>query len=294
MRALLTILVTVALAAGAWWWLAGGAIAVVPPAAAGPAASPPRAPGASIGSSPVRADWDRVQRSLDEIARRLTAIESRLDTLSSAAVSPGASSGRVDAAPAACIDPQQLRRALDEIDQQRLRERYGSMSDAELLAEVQRLQWKSSDVAAADAALQQLLGRNLDSRQRGEALTQLGTLQRQRNDVDAAERTLRGVVDQFGMGDTIGSQAAYQLAWTLGKRDPAAAIGVADALATQAGDAGMRTRARWTAARLAESSGDVARARGDYRALLAEVGGNKEFADVAKDIRYRLEQLDDH
>jgi hypothetical protein len=93
------------------------------------------------------------------------------------------------------------------------------------------------------------------------------------------------------MRDKAGSWAAYQLAWTLRERDPSAALGVADALAQQAGDAGMRTRARWTAARLSEEVGDVARARADYEALLLVCGDGKEFADVAKDIRYRLERL---
>lgn len=290
MRALLTILVTIAAAAVVWLWFAGGAVPVpsardadVPAAVASTATTSP---------APDAVAWQRVQRSLDDIAARLSAIEERLASAAIAPVSKDAANGRVDAAPAVFFDPQQLRRALDEVEQQRLREKYAGVSDADLLAEVQRLQWKNNDPLAAGAALQLLLARDLDPARRGEALTQLGMLQRDRNDVDAAEHTLRGVVDEFGMNGDIGSQAAYQLAWTLGKRDPAAALSVADSLARQAGNANMRTRARWTAARFAESSGDVARARADYRALLVEVADRKELFDVVKDVRYRLELLD--
>jgi hypothetical protein len=226
-----------------------------------------------------------VQRSLAEVSQRLAAIEARL------AASVAAPSARVDAAPATFVDPQQLRRALDEIDAQRQREKFGSMSNQELLAEVGRLQWKDSDVAGADAALQQLLARDLEPQERAQALTQLGMLQRQRHDLDGAEHTLRAVVDEHGMRDKTGAWAGYQLAWTLAERNPVAALGVADAVAQQADSDGMRTRARWTAARMAEMSGDAVRARADYQAILAVVGDDKEFADVAKDIRYRLEQL---
>ncbi|MBL8728142.1 MAG: hypothetical protein JNM25_06910 [Planctomycetes bacterium] len=292
MRALVTILATVAMAAGVWFWFARDGATTVPPA--GGAATATEAalsgPAPAAGAGSERAQWDRVHRQLDLIAERLAALERRVAAAAVAAPEPP----RRDAAPTTVIDAAQLRRALDEIDAQRSQEKYAAMSDQELLAEVGRLQWKSVDLGEAEVALRQLLARDLDADQRANALTQLGMLQRQRKDVAGSERTLQAVVDDRGMRDKAGSWAAYQLAWTMRERDPSAALGVADALAQQAGDAGMRTRARWTAARLAEETGDVARARADYEALLGVCGDSKEFADVAKDIRFRLDRLNGH
>jgi hypothetical protein len=287
MRALLTVLLTVAAAVGAWVWISGGAVVVQPPAAGDADEAAGRGPAVPVGETAARGEWERVHRSLDRILQRLTALEARFD----AAPAPAGMPMRADAAPTTVIDTQQLRRALDEIDQQRAHEKYASMGDKELLAEVGRLQWKGGDLVAADAALRQLLARDLGPDERATARTQLGMLQRQRHDLLGAERTLRAVVDERGMRDKAGGQAAYQLAWTLRERDPAAALGVADALAQQADEVGTRTRARWTAARLAEELGDVARARADYQALLATCGDSKELADVAKDARYRLDRL---
>jgi tetratricopeptide (TPR) repeat protein len=242
-------------------------------------------PAPAAAPSTEEAHWDRVHQQLDLLAQRLAVLEQRL------AAAPASVPLRTEVAPTTVIDTAQLRRSLDEIAAQRAHERYAAMDDQELLAEVGRLQWKGADLAEAEVALRQLLARDLDADQRANALTQLGMLQRQRKDMPGSERTLQAVVDERGMRDKAGSWAAYQLAWTLRERDPSAALGVADALAQQAGDAGMRTRARWTAARLSEEVGDVARARADYEALLLVCGDGKEFADVAKDIRYRLERL---
>ncbi len=290
MRALLTILLTIAVAAGVWFWISGSTLTVQPPIAREPGPATVAAasgPGGSATPRADREDWDRVHRSLDRIVERLSALEARLATAAPNATEPL----RVAAERATVIDTQQLRRSLDEIEAQRTHEKFAAMSNQELLAEVARLQFKGNDLPAAEVALRQLLARDLDADERANAQTQLGMLQRQRNDLHGSEQTLQGVVDARGMRDKTGAWAAYQLAWTMRERDPRAALGVADALAQQAGDEGMRTRARWAAARFCEEVGDVARARADYAALLAVCGDSKEYADVAKDIRYRLEQL---
>lgn len=286
MKPLVTILLAVVAAAAVSAWIASGGTSV--PAApvgeatadgdTGAAAGPPVATAGEPG-------WRRLERAIERLGERIAALEQRL-------AQTGTGPLRVDAAPAtATIDVEQLRRALDQVAAQRQHERFAAFGDAELLHEVQTL-LNGKDLAAADAALRELTARELDGDTRDHASIQLGLLQRQRGEHEAAARTLQAVVDARGMRDKAGAWAGYQLAWTLRERDPAGARHVAERLSTEAADAGTRVRARWTAARFSEELGDVARARADYGTLLAELGDGKEFADVVKDVRWRLSQLD--
>ncbi|MBL9076988.1 MAG: hypothetical protein JNL08_05765 [Planctomycetes bacterium] len=282
MKELVTILTAVAAAAGVSVWLTSGAMAtpvqlpveggVVPSAAAAPAAATP-------------ADWQQVTQALDRLTERIGALEQKLAAGTGAPL-------RMDAAPAApTLDVAWLRQALDEVEAQRTRDRLAAMSDDELRREAQRRQKTGEDLGAAEAALRHLLERSLTPEVRDDVRVQLGVLQRQRGAMAAAESTLREVVDARGMQDATGAWAGYQLAWTLRERDAAAARSVADALALQAADSGLRLRARWTSARCSEDLGDAVRAASDYEQLLAQCADDKELVDVAKDVRWRLEQL---
>ena len=286
MKPLVTILLAVAAAAGVSAWIASGgpSVPVAPVGAAPPGdgAAAPASPAVATAGEP---GWQRLERAIERLGERITALEQRLAQAETGPL-------RVEAAaPTATIDVEQLRRALDQVEAQRQHERFAAFGDAELLHEVQTL-LNGKGLAAADAALRELMARELDGDTRDHASIQLGLLQRQRGEHEAAARTLQAVVDARGMRDKAGAWAGYQLAWTLRERDPAGARHVAERLSTEAADAGTRFRARWTAARFSEELGDVARARADYGALLAELGDGKEFADVVKDVRWRLSQLD--
>lgn len=286
MKPLVTILLAVVAAAGVSAWIASGGPSVpVAPVGETTAGGDAGAPAGLAVATAGEPGWQRLERAIERLGERIAALEQRL-------AQTGTAPQRVDAAPpTATIDVEQLRRALDQVEAQRLHERFAAFGDAELLREVQTL-LNEKDLATADAALRELTARQLDGDTRDHAAIQLGLLQRQRGEHEAAARTLQAVVDARGMRDKAGAWAGYQLAWTLRERDPAGARHVAERLSTEAADAGTRFRARWTAARCSEELGDVARARADYGALLAELGDGKEFADVVKDVRWRLAQLD--
>lgn len=231
-----------------------------------------------------------VQQALDEIARRLAAIETTLQRAPSGEVRvPAAAAG---ASGPVAVDVASLQQALERIEQQKLE----SLSDEALLRSVLPAMKGDGDVDEALRRLQLLLQRPLQPELRAEALVQLGALQRTQgspSSLQASAETLRSVVREQGLGSRFGMDAAYQLIWTASKlQNHAEALSSAEAFASSpVASPFQRAQGRWAAAIVLQASGDRAAARAAYDAWLLQHGDAPENAKMAIDVRERRNKL---
>ncbi len=265
--------------AAVWWFGGSPPSPLVPPESA---ASPE--PASNVASPPT--DIAPVLARLDAMDRRLGRIEDRLDGFA-AAPARIAATGASPSGPVA-VDVDALQRALEGVEQKKR----DAKSDDELLRGA-RVAAKTGDVADGITQLQALLQRPLSPERRAEALLELGMLQRQlgtRESLVESARTLQQLVDANGMDSKVGRGAAYQLVWTCADmKDAARGIALAQAYSQSPGATPyQRVEGRWATAILMQGSGDAARARQEFEALLRDVGDQAEFAKLATDIRQRL------
>jgi hypothetical protein len=206
-------------------------------------------------------------------------------------VAPGAS------APASSEDliseevlERTLERTLDRLEEKRLE----GYSNKDLRAQAQRLMNKDRDLVGARRLLEHLLARDLEPLERVEVLTDRGAAERGLGDHAASERTLREAMHLGGTDTEQGVAAGYHLVWTLSRAEqPGQALRLADDLLAARGlSSTMRPWMRWAGARLALQTGDTARARADYRALLDDVEGNAAYEQIAKDAMTNLAALE--
>lgn len=229
-------------------------------------------------------------KALDEIARRLAAIETTLQRAPSGDVRvPAAAAG---ASGPVAVDVASLQQALERIEQQKLE----SLSDEALWRSVLPAMKGDGDVDEALRRLQLLLQRPLLPELRAEALVQLGALQRTQgspSSLQASAETLRSVVREQGLGSRFGMDAAYQLIWTASKlQNHAEALSSAEAFASSpAASPFQRAQGRWAAAIVLQASGDRAAARAAYDAWLLQHGDAPENAKMAIDVRERRSKL---
>ncbi|MBL8747762.1 MAG: hypothetical protein JNK78_01275 [Planctomycetes bacterium] len=262
------------------WWLGGASPPSVAPSES--AAAPAPAPLVATTTT----DLAPVLGRLDAMDRRLGRIEDRLDGFAATPVRTPVS-GPAPSGPIA-VDVDALQRALEGVEQKKR----DAKSDDELLRGA-RVAAKTGDVADGIAQLQALLQRPLTPDRRAEAMLELGMLQRQlgtRESLAESARTLQQLVDANGMESKVGRGAAYQLVWTCADmKDAARGIALAQAYSqSPSATPYQRVEGRWATAILMQGSGDAARARQEFEALLRDMGDQAEFAKLATDIRQRL------
>jgi tetratricopeptide (TPR) repeat protein len=181
--------------------------------------------------------------------------------------------------------------AIDRAREKQERARLDAMPPAELKASARALLYEQKDAAAARRMLEALLERPLANPERGEALTELGIVHRAAQNLPASEQALQRAIDLTGIDSATGAEAAFQLAWTV-FQDHGRALALFDSSArSQGAPEGLRLCARWNAAKLAQSSGDTARARADFTSLLRDCSDNEAYGYILEDVQARLKGM---
>ncbi|MCU0865535.1 MAG: hypothetical protein MUC36_17255 [Planctomycetes bacterium] len=269
-------------AASTGWLVAQLDRGAMPPAVAG-ADAPRDHPAVETGSpAPPR---PAATEGLGNIARRLEALEGKIDALTAAV----RSSGERVPIEAATIDENALTTALVRAETRREQQRIEAMSDGELLDEARRLTQKGGAPATAVGLLEQLLARTLEPAQRVEAMTELGMAQRER-DPARSIATLQSAIELAGADSPAGAWASFQLIWSAQRQgDHALALGAAEmALRNPGLNAKLRLNARWALASAAIEVGDLNRARSELQCLRDTGGSDPELTKLTADLERRL------
>lgn len=269
-------------AASTGWLVAQLDRGAMPPAVVGADATRDKPATETRSPAPPR---PAATEDLGNIARRLEALEGKIDALTAAVQSSG------DRVPVqnASIDENALATAIERAETRREQQRIEAMSDSELLAEASRLGHKGEDPATAARLLEQLLARSLQPAQRVEAMTQLGMAQREADPAKSIA-TLQSAVALAGADSQAGAWASFQLIWSAQRQgDHALALGAAEAALRSPGlHAKMRPNARWALASAAIEVGDLNRARSELQSLREAHGSDPELAKITADLERRL------
>jgi tetratricopeptide (TPR) repeat protein len=249
-----------------------------------------------------------------EVLARLDGIERRLDALGKAVnaapvrLSEGpALEGRAppsagDDAPVApatsdqplAVSDDALERVVERLEKKKQEQRFAKMSTEQMLAEARRLRDRQRDMNGAREVLEHLLTRDLENEERAKALLDLGAVHRGTQEYEQSERRLREAMRVAGDDSETGVQAGYQLIWTFSRaKQPERGLAMADHLLKSRGTTEQfRPWMRWAAARMAMDSGDKARARTDYRALLEDFKGKAAYKAILSDAARSLKELE--
>jgi len=298
-------------------WLAaflGAAIVGVAWSLAGGGAETRQDDGIASGVPPIvldHGDQRAVLARLDGIERRLDALGKAVNAEPVRAAegpllqgrAPGAaapasegSSAQGDAA-ALAVSDEALERVVERLEKKKQDQRFARMSDEQMIAEARRLRDRERDLNGAREVLEHLLTRDLDGEERARALMDLGAVHRGTGEYERSESRLREAMRLAGEDSEVGVQAGYQLIWTYSQaKEPARGLAMADhllqAAPTSPTSRGMRPWIRWAAARMALDSGDKARARTEFRALLEDFKDSKQHAQIKADATRILKELE--
>jgi hypothetical protein len=255
------------------------------------------------------------------VLARLDGIERRLDALATAvgarpaqdgdsprlsgrarpsAETPGHARGEASAGTAAveggalAVSDEALERVVDRLEKKKREQRFSKMSDQQMLAEARRLRDRERNMHAAGETLEHLLTRELDDDDRARALLELGAVHRGALDFEKSEQRLREAMRVAGEDSETGVQAGYHLIWTYSRaKNPARGLAMADHLLQSPGATkAFRPWIRWAAARMALASGDKARARSDYRALMRDLKDKQAYKQILTDAARNLKDLE--
>ena len=248
-----------------------------------------------------------------EVLARLDGIERRLDALGRAvnaapvplSVGP-ALEGRAppsagdDAPPAAtpdqplAVSDDALERVVERLEKKKQEQRFAKMSTEQMLVEARRLRDRQRDMNGAREVLEHLWTRDLENEERAKALLDLGAVHRGTQEYEQSEKRLREAMRVAGEDSETGVQAGYHLIWTFSRaKQPERGLAMADHLLKSRGTTEQfRPWVRWAAARMAMDSGDKARARNDYRALLEDFKGEAAFKQIVVDATRNLKELE--
>ena len=237
-----------------------------------------------------RATVDRGEEPT-QILSRLASIEAHLDRLTREVGALRAGPRRPARDPAgAALEDADIARAIAHLEVERRRQQLDALTDAQLLAEAQRL--LKSDPVEARRVLRVALERSLEQEPLTRAMTQLGLLARAAGDPDEAERVLHNASIAGAVTDT-GTWASYELAMTVSDRgDHERALAIAEPVPQTPGISEWnRLHALWTIATIEERSGDVDSAKAAYRSIIDSCKGPDEYAWMLDKANARLAAL---
>ncbi|MDJ0522475.1 MAG: hypothetical protein QNJ90_10445 [Planctomycetota bacterium] len=248
------------------------------------------------GSNEVLARLDGIERRLDALAEAVRARPVREPAGPTLAGRVPEPEGEPSAPPTdqpLAVSDDALERVVERIERKKREQRFGKMSNEQMLAEARRLRDRERDMNGSREVLEHLLTRDLESEDRAKALLDLGAVHRGTQEFEASERRLREAMRVAGEDSDVSVHAGYQLIWTYSQaKKPARGLEMADYLLRSRNRAPqLRPWIRWAAAKMALDSGDQTRARTDYRALLEDFRGKKGFEHIVKDATRALKQM---
>ncbi|MCA8948036.1 MAG: tetratricopeptide repeat protein [Planctomycetes bacterium] len=258
-------------------------LADAPPSPPRPAAaSEPGGEGTAIagpqpGSTGFAVRFERLEQRLEELTGVIEGLRAELGARREAVGPPRG------------IDAESLAAALTDVE----RDRWGTMSLAELQREADRLQKKAGDLAAARRVLEFALERPLAPGDRAALQARLGSIARRAGDGRTAEIALSRAIDVLGTTNDDGAWAAYELALTRSEGgDHAAALALGRRFADQPNvSEWIRRHGRWVVATELDALGDRARARSEYEAILAACADDRKYDWLVTDVQQRLASL---